>query len=462
VAPRNQPPDRLPADVRDHPAVVAACHDRDIGRLLRLVNNLTDGPHRFTATHLAKQCDISPSRIAEYMDGKHRVRSLDIVIRVADGLCIPGARFGLSPRPWEHHADIRSDPIIPAAGLMLPAVPAGEGAPNPAGDTVNFALGALPRLAAFGDRRRPLAEADMSAIRTMLGALTASDHRFGGGYARRAASAFLAEVVEPRFAASGPEAMRQDLFRVASEFGIRVAWMHLDVADGAAARRTANLAFQWAQESGDLSCSGWAMSMCSLLETWMGERGRALAYARAAVDLAQNAPALIRAFSCGKLARALALRGDRVGAERALGDARDAFDAAADADVTLVPETVQESYGLAYLVDEEAHCYRDIGDGRRALERSEQSLELRGRDRFARNRAFALSTRALALIQLGEIERACVTADSLLALSDSLTSQRVESRIAAVFTSLADFRGVPAVDGLWEQVQLPEASFGRV
>jgi hypothetical protein len=423
--------------VRDHPEVIAACRDRDIGKLFRLVNNLTDGPHQFTAAHLASRCAISPSRVAEYMDGKHRAKSVDVVIRVADGLCIPGPRFGLGPRPWEHTGN-PPEPPLSSTPTAQPAI----------STPVDVSLDAVPPLAELSDRRQPLTEADLSVIRAMLAALTATDHQFGGGYARRAATAYLTEVIEPRLAARGPQSIRGDLLRVASEFGIRVAWMHLDVADDAAARRTANLAFTWALESGDLSCSGWAMSMCALLETWIGEQRRALAYARAAVGLAQDAPPLIRAFTCGKLARALALTGDRAGTERALGDARDAFDAAADGDATPVVETVRESYSVAYLVDEEAHCYRDIGDGRRALERSMQSLELRGPDRFARNRAFATSNQTLAYIQLGEIEQACATTDSLLGLAASLTSRRVEARVGSVLAALASYRGVPAVEEL--------------
>jgi len=449
VASRNQPPDSLPAGARDHPEVIAACGDRDIGRLFRLVNNLTDGPHQFTAAHLARRCGISPSRVGEYMDGKHHARSVDVVIRVADGLRIPGARFGLGPRPWEQPRD-HSAPLVLASESPLPARAAVHGGPPP-DITDGFALGALPGFATSRGAQQPLTDADVPVIRAMLSALTATDHQFGGGHARRAATAFLTDVIEPRLAARGPQSVRLELLRAASEFGIRVAWMHLDVADDAAARRSANLAFQWGQESGDLSCSGWVMSMCALLETWIGEPRRALAYARAAVGLTQDSPPLVRAFTYGKLARAHALAGERAETDRVLGQARDAFDASADTDVTLVPETVRESYSLAYLLDEEAHCYRDIGDGRRTLERSELSLELRGNDRFARNRAFAMSNQALAYVQLGEVEQACATADSLLALSASLASRRVESRVGTVLKALARHRDVPAVAELHER-----------
>lgn len=309
MASRNQPPDSLPAGARDHPEVIAACRERDIGRLFRLVNNLTDGPHQFTAAHLARRCGISPSRVGEYMDGKHHARSLDVVIRVADGLRIPGARFGLGPRPWEQPRD-HPAPLVLASKPPLPARVAVHGGPPP-DVTDGFAIETLPGFATSRGAQQPLTDADVPVIRAMLSALTATDHQFGGGHARRAATAFLTDVIEPRLAARGPQSVRLELLRAASEFGIRVAWMHLDVADDTAARRSANLAFQWAQESGDLSCAGWVMSMCALLETWIGEPRRALAYARAAVGLTQDSPPLVRAFAYGKLARAHALAGER-------------------------------------------------------------------------------------------------------------------------------------------------------
>lgn len=121
MAARIRPPDHLPAYVRDHPAVIAACGRRDIGQLFRVVNNLTEGPGCFTASHLARRCELTPSRVAEYMAGKRRATSLVVLARVADGLHIPGDRFMLAPRPWESR---RGEP---ATGTVVPA-PSGANA----------------------------------------------------------------------------------------------------------------------------------------------------------------------------------------------------------------------------------------------------------------------------------------------------------------------------------------------
>jgi transcriptional regulator with XRE-family HTH domain len=101
MPPRNRPPDYLPPEVCNHPEVINACRARDIGRLFRLINNLTDGPHRFTASHLARRCELTQSRVADYMTNRTRATSIKVVTRIADGLHIPGPMLGIMPRPWE-------------------------------------------------------------------------------------------------------------------------------------------------------------------------------------------------------------------------------------------------------------------------------------------------------------------------------------------------------------------------
>jgi tetratricopeptide (TPR) repeat protein len=101
MARRNQPPDRLPEQVRDHPEVVRACREWNAGRLFRVINNLTEEPSKFTVTHIGRVCGITTSRVAEYMKDAHQVTAATIVERIADGLRIPGERFGLATRPWE-------------------------------------------------------------------------------------------------------------------------------------------------------------------------------------------------------------------------------------------------------------------------------------------------------------------------------------------------------------------------
>lgn len=305
----------------------------------------------------------------------------------------------------------------------------------------------------------PLSETDISVVRGMVESLTAADHQFGGGFARLTADSFVREVIQPRLAAPGPSDMLLAFKAVAAELQIRVAWMHLDIADGAAARTAARNAFRLAQESEDMAICSWAMAMSALLETWLGNTVAASGYGHASVGLAANGPRLVQAFAQGKLARALAAAGDRDGALDGLAKARTLFEAAPSHEDELVPATIRDSYSPAYLLNEEAHCYRDLGMDAKALALSEQCLGLRGGDRFTRNRAFATGNRALSLARLGQIDQACYSALSLLQLATTLKSTRVARRLDAVLEELKPFRDTRSVTNVIGQVN--EASLSQ-
>lgn len=299
----------------------------------------------------------------------------------------------------------------------------------------------------------PVSDTDIAVIRNMLSSLTATDHQFGGGFARRAASGFLVEVVQPRLAAPGPQQVHGPLHAVAAEFQMRVAWMHLDVADPIRARSAAREAFLLAQKSEDLATCSWVMSMSALLETWLGNPTAAAAYAQAGVGLATKGPHLVKAFAQGKLARALASTGEATETAQALAQARSHFETASASESERVPATIEDGYSSAYLLDEEAHCYRDLGQDAKALALSEQCLNLRGPDRFTRNRAFATGNAVLSFARLGRIDEACDGVLDLLQLVALLDSRRVAARLDAVLRALEPHRASRLVQEVHDHVR---------
>jgi transcriptional regulator with XRE-family HTH domain/tetratricopeptide (TPR) repeat protein len=74
------------------------------------------------------------TRIQDYMRGKHATPTPDTLARVADGLRIPGRRFGLSARPWEL-----------ATRAERPPQPALPPTPTPEADTPPLGIGELIR-----------------------------------------------------------------------------------------------------------------------------------------------------------------------------------------------------------------------------------------------------------------------------------------------------------------------------
>ena len=449
----------------DGVAMRDALAGRDIGAVFRFLHQ-----RGWSWASIAQATDIGEQRVREIANGKRRVENYDVYVRVAVGLNIPRDYLGVGLSPAGGDGQLTSaapapDPasqdwfaILRRGGRRGSGMPEGGRGPVVSGwiygelsDSPEAFRPARPELR---PAQLPLSETDVSVVRGMLASLTAADHQFGGGFARRTAGSFLTEVVQPRLAAPGPASVLRSFRAAAAEFQVRIAWMHLDVADHAGARAAAREAFRLAQESEDLAVCSWAMAMNALLETWLGSTVTARAYGQAAVGLAADGPSLVRAFAQGKLARALAAAGDSDGALESLSQARSLFDVARPSEDERVPEPVRDGYSGAYVLDEEAHCFRDIGRDKMALARSEECLGLRGEDRFPRNRAFATGNRALSLARLGEVDQACDSALSLLQLATVLQSSRVVGRLDAVLEELASFRTAPLVTDLTERVKL--------
>ncbi|MGR6997702.1 helix-turn-helix domain-containing protein [Yinghuangia aomiensis] len=99
----------LPHSLLNTPAMRRACADRDIGAIFTLARDHAG----LTQSRLARLCEMTPSRVGDYIRGRARVRQQHVVERVADALRIPGELLGLAPRPWE---DGESRPRIRSPG----------------------------------------------------------------------------------------------------------------------------------------------------------------------------------------------------------------------------------------------------------------------------------------------------------------------------------------------------------
>jgi tetratricopeptide (TPR) repeat protein len=99
---RHRPADFLPSYVLARPDFVRACSTRDLGMVLRLA--VRWGGAGFSASHLARRCELTVSRVQDYISGRMTAQRVEIFERVSDGLHIPGQMFDLGQRPWEEAA----------------------------------------------------------------------------------------------------------------------------------------------------------------------------------------------------------------------------------------------------------------------------------------------------------------------------------------------------------------------
>lgn len=289
----------------------------------------------------------------------------------------------------------------------------------------------------------PLTNRDVEVIRGMLDSLTASDRQFGGNRTLEYATDYLRGIILPRLSAVGPDLVIRDLHAVACEFTLRLASMYADAGHPRESRRMLGASFPLAEETGDPSWTAWVLARRGEQHLDDHDPAQAVAYTAAAVAMAASAPPGARGFITSKHALALAARGDRTGAERMLGEARDAWNAAG-----AIPEPAwMRSYGIAHATHDEARARLRLSQGRLALPVAETSLAARSQ---ARPRGFALAVIVFAALQDRDHQRACAAARELLAIAGSGDSQRLAPQVTAVLRALMPYRRLPETQDIFD------------
>lgn len=365
MARRNDPPPHLPVAIRDRADVMQACADRDLGRFFNLIRNLTDGPAQFTASHIARRCEMTPTRVGEYIAGKYKRPTVDVIERVADGLHVPGAYFGLSPRPWERE-DRRP-----------------------------------------GAAEAPTAPPDKGPARSHLAAMDAfrvQDRRTGGGHFYRSVADYLGQHIGPQLAGGAAISSDLSIFSAAAGLNEMAGWMAHDAGRDLLAQRHFNHALALSHGAGKPEHSAGIYASMSHLALQTGDVSSAVDLARTGRQAARRGlpqPALnARLFAME--ARGLAVLGDRHATGIALANADKALEASCSGEVS----EWLSSFDEASLAIEAAHCMRATGQRAAALRTAERAVALRDAER-ARSRAFGQILTAQLLVENGDLDGAC-------------------------------------------------------
>ncbi len=436
--PRNAPPDHLPTEVRDRSDVARACSDWDVGRLFRLVNNLTDGPHRFTASHIARRCGLSPSRVAEYMKGEHRVASAAVVLRIADGLGIPRERFELDRRePPSAAPDAQTELAEFRRRAMLVG---GLAATLPV-----LNLDELVRLAAaLDDARRYLDGPVSEYFHRQLDACARSDGAAGPKKTLPSVLGIIAAIEGG--ARQVKTKARRELLGVGARAAELAAWLYRDLGELICTAYWHERALEWAQECGDVAMQGYVLLKKSQAAWDEREGTRMLAFAQAAQQACRRLPR-VRAEAVQQEARALALTGAGHPAVAAkLDQAHAILGRGGDAD----GETLSAHYSPALLELQSAICHVESGRPRLALEIYRAHLEP---GRFSRrDRAYFSVLMAQALAAAGEPDEAARLGRAALDVAVATGSARTLGELGRLSHRLQDWRGCSAVQGLCDSL----------
>ena len=358
--PRNAPPDQLPAEVRDRPDVVQACRDRDIGRLFRLINNLTDGPRQFTASHIARRCGLSPTRVGEYMKGERRVTSAAVIGRIADGLGIPAVRFQLDRRPggtvevhrgrpdprhpsdWEELGEMRRRVLL--AGGLAATVPI-------------LNLEELTRLAAaLDDAHRYMDGPVPEYFHRQLDLCATSDGTAGPKQTLPSVLGIIAAIENN--AQHCKAQARRELTSVAARAAEFAGWLYRDIGELTSTGYWHDRAMEWAQECGDTAMQGYVLLKKSQTAWDARDGARMLSLAQVAQGSHWQLPLKVIAEAVQQEARALAMTGESFAAVAEKLDRARALLAQAG---SIDESTLGAHYSPELLDLQSAICYVEAG-----------------------------------------------------------------------------------------------------
>ncbi|MFE3455091.1 hypothetical protein ACFXJ8_39845 [Nonomuraea sp. NPDC059194] len=296
---------------------------------------------------------------------------------------------------------------------------------------------------------RKVGASDIAAIHEVTRSFGELDNRFGGGRVRSAVVKYLDTAVTPLLKeGSYGEGTGKRLASAAAELTRLAGWMAYDLEQHGLAQRYLIQALRLARGAGDDALGGEILAGMSHQALYMGQPAHALDLARAAQQSALRSGIHTLMASCHVLeAHAHAGLGDKIACGASLNAAERDFALRSPGE-----EPAWLSYfDEAYLAAKFAHCFRDLGEGERAVRYARRSLEMDGR--YVRGRMFNLSLLAAGLLQCGELEEACETATEALGLANELQSVRTRSYALDLRRRLEPYRSEPLVAALNEHVK---------
>ncbi|WP_329457307.1 transcriptional regulator [Streptomyces sp. NBC_01497] len=266
-------------------------------------------------------------------------------------------------------------------------------------------------------------DADVDAVQAMTSALNGLDHRFGSGHVRPVVVHYLNSVVSGLLAGSYRDAVGRRLFAAVARLTELAGYMAIDTGQPGLAQRYYIQALRLAQAAGDRGYGGYVLAASmSHLAAQLGNPREIAQLARAAQEGARgHVPERALAMFYAAEARGHALMGDAHLCQEVANKAQTALDQAGD-DPAGDPDWIAH-FDQAYLADELAHCYRDLGRPEAAAQHARDALDGHPATRV-RRRAIGLVVLATAQVQQREVEEACRTGAQAAELLGSLRSSR--------------------------------------
>ena len=302
---------RLPSGFYARPPLAAALAAADLGPVFRAVR----AELGLTQEQLGMVTGLAQSQISKVERGNQRLRSVEVIARVAKTLDIPTELLGF---PGTDRVAPATDPV-PVPSVDEP----GNGQQAVLMAAVRLLVDPLGLPLAAAGR---IGMSDVDRLRQHVELFRLVDERIGGAELRHVVAAYL-DRTRPLLSARISDAYtRAELYRLLGDLHIMVAWMHLDADETAAARRQIDLAQQIARAAREpvLAAHGLLSRGQALHDRQQYEAALlAMGQARALVD--RGPPAGATMVVAAHEAIVHAEMGNRQATLTTLGRARDAF-----------------------------------------------------------------------------------------------------------------------------------------
>ena len=441
---RERAADHLPAHVLDQPDFVKACAERDLGSVLRIAKRW--GGVGFTASHLARRCEMTVSRVQDYINGTVRAQRVEVFERVADGLHIPGALFELAPRPWES-----TTPALNTPDSGPVSSTEGEEPPVLRRDFVKLGAGIVAASALAG--RAPgvpsgvkgnrLGSGTVTALRANMARLRALDDHLGGADTYRLYLAEVEKVAGLLKQGSFSGETRRELLTFFGEVAQQAGWAAFDAGWHREAQHLYDRSYTAAQEADNQALAGNALALRSYQLLSLGQPATALTDESCAIASFSEHPA-VKSLLYQRGAWTYAVAGDAEQTARALGLAEEALGAPV---TEAAPGWAAWAHNTTELQIMAGRAWAQLHKPLRAVPVLETALAAYD-DSHARDKALYLTWLADSYFDAGELEHATAATSHALDLAAGVASARPQQRLVEVLTRFEPHSSAPGVTDL--------------
>ncbi|WP_421671855.1 hypothetical protein [Saccharopolyspora spinosa] len=403
----------------------------------------------FSASHLARRCELTVSRVQDYISGRVQAQRVELFERVADGLHIPGSMLDLAPRPWERQpaqvqevADAKSTETASGNGdssvLRRDFMKLGAG-------IAATALGTqLPGGIPSGTAGNRVGSSTVAELKDNIVRLRRLDDHLGGADTYRLYRAEVEKTAKLLKGGSFSGATQRELLNLFAEQAQQTGWAAFDAGWHAEAKQLFERSYSAAKEANNAELAGNALALRSYQLLSTGTAATDLTDKSLAIAKSSGEPA-VQSLLFQRGAWTYAVAGQAEQAARALGNAEEAL--ANGNNGGTAPDWAAWAHNSTEFQIMVGRCWTELRRPLRAVPALEAAMA-KYDDSHARDKALYLSWLADSYIDAGEIEPAATALGRAFDLSANIASARPQQRLTAVLDRFEDHKEVAGVADL--------------